>query len=176
MWLQVRMYLLIAVLFGILYGALVLIGSAMGWGGALTYIIMALAIIGLQYLVSPVLVSWTMRIKWVTDVEEPQFISHGFPSFPKKAGLPMPRVGIAEISLPNAFAFGRSQKDGRICVTRGILSILNQDELRAVVGHEMSHIKPPRHGNYNITFCHSHDFILGCLVVYVGWILRREPG
>ena len=38
-----------------------------------------------------------------------------------KAGIPKPRVGIAEISVPNAFAFGRSKGDGRICVTRGIL-------------------------------------------------------
>jgi len=95
---------------------------------------------GLQYLISPALVSWTMRVKWVTDVEEPQ-LYRMVSELSQKAGLPMPRVGIAEISLPNAFAFGRSQKDGRICVTRGILSILNQDELRAVVGHEMSHIK-----------------------------------
>jgi heat shock protein HtpX len=59
----------------------------------------------------------------------------------QKAGLPMPKVGISEIAIPNAFAFGRSQKDGRVCVTRGILSILNPAELRAVIGHEMSHIK-----------------------------------
>ena len=45
------------------------------------------------------------------------------------------------MSIPNAFAFGRTQHDGRICVTRGILSILNRDELRAVLAHEMSHIK-----------------------------------
>jgi heat shock protein HtpX len=138
--LQMRMYLLIAVLFGILYGALVIIGSAMGWGGALTYIIMALAIMGIQYLVSPSLVTWTMRIKWVTNVEEPQ-LYRMVTELSQRAGLPMPKVGVAELSLPNAFAFGRSQKDGRICVTRGIMSILNQDELRAVVGHEMSHIK-----------------------------------
>jgi heat shock protein HtpX len=59
----------------------------------------------------------------------------------KQAGLPKPKVGIAEINIPNAFAFGRTQHNGRVCVTRGILRLLNQDELRAVLGHEMSHIK-----------------------------------
>ena len=140
MWLQTRMYLLIAVLFGILYGALVLIGSAMGWGGALVYVILALAIMGIQYLISPALVGWTMRIRWVTEVEEPE-LYRMVTELSQKAGLPMPKVGISEIAIPNAFAFGRSQKDGRICVTRGILSILNPAELRAVVGHEMSHIR-----------------------------------
>jgi heat shock protein HtpX len=134
------MYLLIALLFGILYGALVLIGSAMGWGGALVYVFMALAIMGIQYLISPALVGWTMRIRWVTEVEEPE-LYRMVSELSQKAGLPMPKVGISEIAIPNAFAFGRSQKDGRICVTRVILSILNPAELRAVVGHEMSHIK-----------------------------------
>jgi heat shock protein HtpX len=134
------MYLLIAVLFGILYGALVLIGSAMGWGGALVYVILALAIMGIQYLISPALVGWTMKIRWVTQVEEPE-LYRMVSELSQKAGLPMPKVGISEIAVPNAFAFGRSQADGCICVTRGILSILSPDELRAVIGHEMSHIK-----------------------------------
>ena len=58
-----------------------------------------------------------------------------------KAGIPKPKVGIAEINVPNAFAFGRSKGDGRICVTRGILKILDPEELEAVLGHEISHIK-----------------------------------
>ncbi len=140
MWLQFRMYLLIALLFGILYGALVGLGSWMGWGGTLTYIIMAVVILGLQYLISPVLVGLTMKIRWVTEKEEPEL--HRIVSeMAEKARLPKPRFGISELAIPNAFAFGRSQRDGRICVTRGLISLLSRDELRAVVGHEMAHIK-----------------------------------
>jgi heat shock protein HtpX len=53
----------------------------------------------------------------------------------------MPKIGIAQIGIPNAFAFGRGIRDGRVCVTQGILSLLGDDELRAVLGHELSHIK-----------------------------------
>ncbi len=140
MWLQTRMYLLIAVMFGILYGVIVGIGTLMGVGSALTYVIMAFVIIGLQYLISPAIVGWTMRIRWVNAPEEPE-LHRMVSELSQKAGLPMPKVGISEIAIPNAFAFGRSQRDGRICVTRGILSILSPDELKAVLGHEMSHIK-----------------------------------
>ena len=62
-------------------------------------------------------------------------------SLARKAGIPAPRVGISPADLPNAFAFGRGVKDGRICVTKGLLGLLDESELRAVVGHEMSHLK-----------------------------------
>jgi heat shock protein HtpX len=140
MWLQARMYLLIALMFGILYGVLVGLGAWMGWGGTMTYIIMAIVILGLQYLISPALVGMTMKIRWVSEKEEPG-LHRMIAELAEKARLPKPKVGISELSIPNAFAFGRTQKDGRICVTRGILSILSQDELKAVLGHEMAHIK-----------------------------------
>ena len=59
----------------------------------------------------------------------------------RQAGMPKPKIGIAQISIPNAFAFGRWKSDGRICVTEGIMRLLKEDELRAVLGHEMSHLK-----------------------------------
>ena len=59
----------------------------------------------------------------------------------QKAGVPKPKVGISQLSIPNAFAFGRTQGDGRVCVTQGILRLLSKDELKAVIGHEISHLK-----------------------------------
>jgi len=140
MWLQTRMFLLVAVLFGILYGVITGIGTWMGAGSAVSYIILAVVFIGFQYLLSPAIVGWTMKIKWVSEKEEPE-LHRMVAELAEKAHLPKPRVGISQLSIPNAFAFGRTRRDGRVCVTRGILKLLNRDELRAVLGHELSHIK-----------------------------------
>ena len=140
MWLQTRMFLLVAVMFGILYGVIVGIGTWMGAGSAITYLVIGFGILFLQYLIGPSIVGWTMRIKWVSEKEEPELhrmvteLAHG-------AGIPKPKVGISKLNIPNAFAFGRTQGDGRVCVTQGIVRLLSRDELKAVLGHEISHIK-----------------------------------
>jgi heat shock protein HtpX len=140
MWLQTRMFLLIALLFGILYGVITGIGAWAGVGNAMTYLVLGFFLLGLQYLVSPYIVGLTMRIQWVSESEAPE-LHQLVAELAEKAGIPKPKVGISQLNIPNAFAYGRTQHDGRVCVTRGILNLLNRDELRAVLGHELSHIK-----------------------------------
>ncbi|MCD6600182.1 MAG: M48 family metalloprotease [Dehalococcoidia bacterium] len=140
MWLKARMFLLVVLLFGILYGAITGVGTWMGKGSALAYLILAFAFLGLQYLIGPAIVSRTMKVKWVSEKEAPllhQMVSE----LADKAHLPKPRIGISQLAIPNAFAFGKTQRDGRVCVTQGILKLLSKDELKAVLGHELSHIK-----------------------------------
>ncbi len=140
LFLKLRMWLLVAVLFGIVYAVVVMIGSYMGITNFYFYLILSLAMMFIQYMIGPKIVEWTMRVKYVKREDYPKLYQM-VESLAMKAGIPVPRICIAQIPLPNAFAFGRSVRDGRVCVTEGILRLLNEDELKAVLGHELSHLK-----------------------------------
>jgi len=58
-----------------------------------------------------------------------------------EANLPMPKICVVTQNSPNAFATGRSPNHAAICVTQGILGLLNREELKGVIAHELSHIK-----------------------------------
>jgi heat shock protein HtpX len=58
-----------------------------------------------------------------------------------QADVPMPRVAISDLPAPNAFAMGRSPKHATVCVTTGLLQILERNELEGVLAHEVGHIK-----------------------------------
>jgi heat shock protein HtpX len=142
MWLQTRMFLLVALLFSILYGVITAIGYAVGGFNPIVFLILAFAFLGIQYLIGPSIVSWTMRVKWVSEKEEPE-LHRMVAEQAERAHLPKPKVGVSQLSAapPNAFAFGRTHGDGRVCVTPAIMRLLSKDELKAVIGHEISHIK-----------------------------------
>jgi len=141
MWsLKIRMYLLTAILFAVIYAIISMISAYLGIGNFYFYLVLSLVIMLGQYMLGPKIVEWTMRVKYLGDDERPE-LHDMVKSLAVAAKVPVPRIGIAQISVPNAFAFGRTLKDSRICVTEGILNLLDEEELKAVIGHEMSHIK-----------------------------------
>ena len=142
MWsLQLRMWLLVTLLFGIIYALIVVIGrSFLHVGNFSFYLILSIVMMFIQYMLGPKIVEWSMRVKYIKREENPRLFQI-VESLSVRANIPMPRIGIAQIDIPNAFAFGRSIKDGRVCVTAGIINLLNEEELKAVLGHELSHLK-----------------------------------
>ncbi|MDD5165846.1 MAG: zinc metalloprotease HtpX [Candidatus Omnitrophica bacterium] len=138
--LQLRMWILMTILFAIVYAVVVMIGTYLGISNFYFYLIISLVIMFIQYMIGPKIVEWTMRVKYIKREENPRLYQM-VESLSHRANMPMPRVCIAQVPLPNAFAFGRSIRDGRVCVTEGILKLLDEEELKAVLGHELSHLK-----------------------------------
>lgn len=138
--LHLRLYLLLGVFFGIIYFIVFVAGHALGVGNNLFYLGFALVMTLIQYLIGPKMVEWSMRIRYVTEKDDPKL--YGIvKELADRARIPMPKVGISDVNVPNAFAFGRTLRDGRVCVTRGIRDLLTTNELKAVLGHEVSHLK-----------------------------------
>ncbi len=140
MWLQIKMYLILGAFFGIIYALLSVAGAYLGIGGFFFYGILATVMMLIQYMIGPRMVDWSMQVKYVSEKEYPEL--HGMVAeLAKKAGIPKPKIGISKMPVPNAFAFGRWASDARVCVTEQIMDLMSKDELRAVLGHEISHIK-----------------------------------
>jgi len=140
MWLQIRMYILLGLMFSIVYGIVVVASSMMGIGGFSFYIIFAIFLITVQYMIGPKMVEMSMKVRYVTEPEYPD-IHRMVSDLSIKAGIPKPKIGISELPLPNAFAFGRWKNDGRVCLTKQIIKLLDNEELQAVIGHEICHLK-----------------------------------
>jgi heat shock protein HtpX len=93
-----------------------------------------------QFYFSDRLVLWSTGAKIVGENEAPE-LHEMVRRLCMEANLPMPRIAIVDTPIPNAFATGRSPKSAVVAVTTGLLRTLNRDEIEAVLGHELSHIK-----------------------------------
>ena len=140
MWLRLRLYLLLTIMFGIVYAVIVMIANMMGISGFIFYAVIAGGITLVQYMMGPKMVEWSMGVKYVSETEAPE-LHNMVGELAQKAGIRKPRIGIARMNIPNAFAFGRWGKDGRVCVTEPLMKLLNKGELKAVLGHEISHLR-----------------------------------
>lgn len=125
---------LLAVLF-------VLVGGAIaGQQGMITAFIFATVMNLITYFFSHKIVLGLYRASPLSEKDAPQ-IYQILKDLTMKAGLPMPAVYLIPNDAPNAFATGRNPEHAVVAVTRGILSLLDKEELRGVLAHELSHVK-----------------------------------
>jgi heat shock protein HtpX len=137
--LTVRMTVVMFLL-GALFVALV-VGVAQAVGGRLGILIgiVGIGIAVYQWASSDKVAMRAMRAREVTPQEAPEL--HGMVDrLCALADMPKPRVGVADTSVPNAFATGRSPQRAVVCVTTGILGMLTAEELEGVLAHELSHV------------------------------------
>ena len=133
------------------FALLAIIGAAVGylWFDSILGGVLIAFIIGGIYAFSMIFQSTEVVMsmngaRQVTEAEAPD-LYHVVEDMAMVAQVPMPRVYIVEDSSPNAFATGSKPENAAVAATTGLLNMMNREELEAVIGHEVSHIR-----NYDI--------------------------
>ncbi len=104
----------------------------------LPFIVVAFNIV--QWLISPYLIDAMYRVKEVKRTEDPKLVGM-VETLSRKSGIKTPRLMRAKIPIPNAFAYGSPIAGSRVAVTTGLLEKLEAEEVEAVIGHELGHLK-----------------------------------
>lgn len=154
-----------AILLAVLTALLLFIGSLFGKSG----FYFALVFVGVMnfgsYWFSSKIVLWMYRAKEAKQSDYPKLYK-AVKEVSRLSGLPMPKVYIIPTETPNAFATGRNKNHAVVAATEGILKILNDEELKAVLAHEFGHIR-----NHDILISTIAGTIAG-VISYIGAMAR----
>jgi heat shock protein HtpX len=153
------------ILLATLSGLFVAIGFLIGGSSTALLFLFFAALLNMgSYFFSDKIALAMSRAKPISEEEAPRLYQI-VRELTTRAGLPMPRLYIIPVDQPNAFATGRNPKHSAVAVTRGITQLLSEDELRGVLGHELTHVK-----NRDILIT-SVASTIGAAITYLGYML-----
>ena len=129
----------LVILFGLLFGILMAIGYYFGFS-SFSIILLALLFSFFQWYFSPQIIERSAKLRYLERNENPKIFKL-VEEICKKSDVPVPKIAISKMQAPNAFVFGRTSKNSTLVLTKGLLEILDEKEIKAVIGHEIGHIK-----------------------------------
>jgi heat shock protein HtpX len=147
--------------------------------GTFNLVTLALIVVSfniVQWLIAPYIINAIYRAREVTRSENAQLYGM-VERLSDKSGMKMPKVMIADIPVPNAFAYSSPLAGSRVAVTTGLLKTLEEEEIEAVIGHELGHLK---HRDVQVMMFVS---ILPAIFYFIGYSMllssmfgRRDKG
>lgn len=127
-------------LYGLLIFFLLIVFNLAGIG--LEYLVISsIVILALQFIFSPMLMDLTMKWFYKADfnMTMPEYLQNFISASCQRNKMKYPKIGIIDDGAPNAFTYGRTKNDARILLTRGVFELLSEEEVKAVVAHELGH-------------------------------------
>lgn len=134
-------------------------------------LILTILFILIQYLIGPAIVRSSTAIRYLEQGQNP-WLESTVKELADKSKIPMPKLAIVPNETPNAFVFGRTAKDATLAVHQGLLTKLNKEEVKGVIGHELGHIK---HKDYIVMTVLSALPLLAYLIARGTWEAARFP-
>lgn len=133
-------------------------------------IVLSIVIIIIQFIISPSVNDFVFKhfykVNW--NVILPDYLDNFISETCKKHNMKYPKIGFIDDGAPNAFTYGRTKNDARVVITRGILDLLNEEEVKSVVAHELGHAN-----HYDILFMTAAQ-IVPLVLYYVYEILLNS--
>jgi heat shock protein HtpX len=154
----------LAIIFGLSTLVLTVIMSLAGVFDLLTLGVIVVTFNIIQWLISPYLVGAIYRVRELPQNENPQ-LHQMVENLSEKSKISKPKLMLAQIPIPNAFAYGSPLTGNRVAVTQGLLKSLDESEVEAVLGHELGHL---RHRDVQVMMVVS---FLPALFYYIGFSL-----
>jgi heat shock protein HtpX len=118
----------------------------------------------IQWLIAPAMVNALYRVKEISRSENPH-LHETVEELSRKAGIKKPKLMLASIPIPNAFAYGSPLTGNMVAVTQGLMDTLEYEEVEAVLGHELGHLK---HRDMQVMMFVS---VLPAIFYYLGYSL-----
>jgi len=138
---QLKVAMVIPILLvGLIFAAFLAVIMAILQLGYIWAFVLAGIFILIQYLIGPMILRATTRLRYLKAGENP-WLESTVKELAQKSQIPTPRLAVVPDSTPNAFVFGRTSGDATLAIHEGLLQKLNEDEVKGVVGHELGHIK-----------------------------------
>jgi heat shock protein HtpX len=154
----------LAAIFGLSTLVLTVIFSLLGVFDLLTLGVFVICFNFIQWLLAPYLIGALYRVRKLPENENPK-LHEMVDTLSQKSGISKPTLMLAQIPIPNAFAYGSPLTGSRIAVTDGLLKTLDNGEVEAVIGHEFGHLK---HRDVQVMMLVS---FMPALFYYIGYSL-----